>query len=206
MTTALRLGIKRAGDVMVSGILLVALLPVLFGVGLAIALTMGRPVLFRQVRPGRDGHPFEMVKFRTMRDPRLGEAVNSTARITRLGKVLRATSLDELPELYNVLRGDMSIVGPRPLLMKYLPRYTAEEFRRHAMRPGVTGLAQVSGRNLQTWEDRLAADVRYVDSWSLLLDLKILIATVRTVLSREGVDTSAQGRVTMSEFRPDHRA
>jgi lipopolysaccharide/colanic/teichoic acid biosynthesis glycosyltransferase len=188
---------KRAFDVVVSAAaLLVAALPMAL-LAVAVRLTMGSPVLFRQVRPGLGGRPFAILKFRTMRDG--GEP--DAERITRLGRFLRETSLDELPELLNVLRGDMSLVGPRPLLVAYLDRYTPEQARRHEVRPGLTGLAQVSGRNATTWEQRLALDVEYVDSRSFALDLRIIGRTVRAVLAREGI--AADGHATMPEFLGD---
>jgi sugar transferase EpsL len=187
---------KRAFDVVVSAVaLLVAAVPMAL-LALAVRVTMGAPVLFRQVRPGLGGRPFTILKFRTMRD---GDAPDAE-RITRLGRFLRETSLDELPELLNVLRGDMSLVGPRPLLVEYLDRYTPDQARRHEVRPGLTGLAQVSGRNATTWEERFALDLEYVDSRSLALDLRIIGRTVRAVVAREGI--TAEGHATMPEFQP----
>lgn len=167
---------------------------------LAVRLSMGRPVFFRQIRPGRHGREFSVLKFRTMEDSRdsEGRLLPDAERLTRLGRVLRATSLDELPQLWNVLRGDMSLVGPRPLLPEYLDRYTPEQARRHEVRPGITGWAQVNGRNATTWEERLRQDVWYVDNQSFWLDLKILWLTVAKVLRREGV--SKEGHATMPEF------
>ena len=161
---------------------------------------LGSPVLFRQTRPGLHGRPFEMVKFRTLTDARGpdGALLSDAERLTPFGRFLRASSLDELPELWNVLRGDMSLVGPRPLLMEYLPLYTPEQARRHAVRPGVTGWAQVNGRNALSWEEKFALDVWYVDHRSLWLDLKILWLTVKKVLVREGI--SATGEATMGKF------
>ena len=194
--------LKRALDVVLSAAALVAGAPLLLPAMLAVRATMGPPVLFRQVRPGLGGRPFELVKLRTMRPPRPEEdpvdSGSDEARITRLGALLRRASIDELPTLLNVLRGDMSLVGPRPLLMHYLPRYSAEQARRHEVKPGITGLAQVLGRNALSWEEKLALDVRYVRERSLWLDLKILALTVRTVLRRDGV--SHAGHVTMPEF------
>lgn len=166
----------------------------LAAIAVAIRVSMGPPVLFRQVRPGLDAQPFTLIKFRTMRDGPGDDA----ERITRLGRFLRSTSLDELPELWNVLRGEMSLVGPRPLLMEYLDKYTERQALRHSVRPGITGLAQVRGRNLVDWEDRLELDVQYVEQWSLWLDLKILARTLVTVVRREGI--SQEGHVTMSRF------
>ncbi len=171
--------------------------PVLLGVSAAVALAMGRPVLFRQIRPGVHGRLFELRKFRTMEPVGRGR-VSDGERLTRLGAWLRATSLDELPTLWNVVRGDMSLVGPRPLLVRYLERYTPEQSRRHQVRPGITGLAQVRGRNALSWEEKFAYDVRYVDARCLRLDLRILLETVVLVLRREGI--SADGHATAPEF------
>jgi lipopolysaccharide/colanic/teichoic acid biosynthesis glycosyltransferase len=187
---------KRAIDIGVASISLLALAPVLLALALAVRATMGAPVLFRQRRTGRGGRPFTLLKLRTMRAGRPGTP--DAARLTRLGRWLRAWSLDELPQLWNVLRGDMSLVGPRPLLPEYVPRYTPEQARRHEVRPGLTGLAQVSGRNALSWEEKFALDVRYVDERSLALDLRILWRTVVAVVRREGV--SAAGHATMPEF------
>ncbi|MCR8669853.1 sugar transferase [Agrococcus sp. HG114] len=192
--------LKRALDIVAAGSALVVLSPVLAGVGIAVAANLGRPVLFRQSRPGRDGRVFELAKFRSMRSPDPARGLISDAdRLTPFGKALRATSLDELPSLWNVLKGDMSIVGPRPLLVAYLERYTAEQARRHEVRPGITGLAQARGRNALSWEERFALDVQYVEQRSLVLDARILLETVVGVLRRDGV--SAQGHVTMPEFQ-----
>jgi lipopolysaccharide/colanic/teichoic acid biosynthesis glycosyltransferase len=188
---------KRTMDlVLAAAALVVAAIPMAV-IAVAIRLTMGSPVLFRQRRPGFHGEVFSIMKFRTMRDGPEPDA----ERITRLGRFLRSSSLDELPELLNVLRGEMSLVGPRPLLVQYLDRYTPEQARRHDVKPGLTGLAQVSGRNATTWAERLALDVRYVDEQSLLLDLKILLQTLRAVIRREGI--SAEGHATMPEFEGD---
>jgi lipopolysaccharide/colanic/teichoic acid biosynthesis glycosyltransferase len=189
--------VKRTVDVVLSAAALAVLALPMAIVAVAIRLTMGSPVLFRQQRPGLHGEIFTIRKFRTMRDGPEPDA----ERITRLGRFLRSTSLDELPELLNVLAGDMSLVGPRPLLVQYLDRYSPEQARRHEVRPGLTGLAQVSGRNAATWEDRLALDVRYVDERSLLLDLRILGRTLKAVLKRDGI--SAEGHATMPEFGGD---
>lgn len=190
---------KRVLDVAVAGPLLVVTAPIQGAVAVAVVARLGRPVLFRQRRPGRDGVPFTIFKFRTMLpvDAATGR-VDDAARMTRLGRFLRATSLDEMPTLVNVLRGDMSLVGPRPLLMAYLPRYSATQARRHEVRPGLTGLAQVSGRNAVGWDERLALDVEYVDTRSMRLDLRILARTVGAVVRREGI--SAEGEATMPEF------
>ncbi|XKH04888.1 sugar transferase [Kytococcus sedentarius] len=175
-------------------------LPVQVAAAVAIRVTMGSPVFFRQTRPGLHGAPFEMVKFRTMHhvDEGLGH-VTDAQRMTKLGSFLRSTSIDELPTLWNIVKGDMSLVGPRPLLMKYLPLYSPSQARRHEVRPGLTGLAQASGRNALSWDERFALDVRYVDSQSLTLDLRIIVQTVKTVLQRDGI--AAEGQATMTEFR-----
>jgi lipopolysaccharide/colanic/teichoic acid biosynthesis glycosyltransferase len=186
--------LKRVMDVVVAVLGLAISLPVQAVVAALVRLTLGRPVLFRQERPGLHGESFWLVKFRTMRS---GTGTDEE-RLTRLGRILRSTSLDELPTLWNVLRGDMSLVGPRPLRTYYLDLYTPHQARHHEVRPGVTGLAQVRGRNALTWEQKFDADVEYVDKRGLLLDLKILIATARTVLSRQGV--SAAGSATMPRF------
>jgi lipopolysaccharide/colanic/teichoic acid biosynthesis glycosyltransferase len=192
--------LKRVFDVVVSATALVVLAPVMGLIALAVWRTMGRPVLFRQVRPGLHGKPFVMYKFRTMRDLRdaEGKLLPDEARLTPFGRWLRSTSLDELPELLNVLRGEMSLVGPRPLLMEYLDRYTPEQARRHEVKPGITGWAQIHGRNNLSWDERFKLDVWYVDNWSLWLDLKILWRTLWMVLRREGI--SAQGHATMPRF------
>ncbi|KTE17771.1 sugar transferase [Sphingopyxis sp. H115] len=191
---------KRAIDVVAASLLLLILFPVLLVTALLIAARMGRPVLFRQVRPGQHEVPFEMLKFRTMRDAvdAVGNPLADADRLTRLGRFLRASSIDELPELWNVLKGDMSLVGPRPLLMEYLPRYTAEQTRRHAVRPGITGWAQVNGRNALSWEQKFALDTWYVDNRSLRLDIRILWMTVAKVVRREGI--AAEGEATMPKF------
>lgn len=189
--------VKRLLDIVGSAFGLIATAPLQVFIALAVWKVHGRPVLFRQDRPGMDGRPFTLIKFRTMLSPdelRISDA----ERLTRFGKALRTTSLDELPSLWNVLRGDMSFVGPRPLLVKYLPLYSSEQARRHEVRPGITGLAQVRGRNATTWQDRLAADVEYVETRSLISDLRILIATVIIVFRRHGI--SAEGEATMAEF------
>lgn len=192
---------KRLFDLVVAASLLVALaLPMLF-LALLIGWRLGRPVLFRQIRPGRHGRPFTMVKFRTMTDARdsAGVLLPDAQRMTPFGSFLRSSSLDELPELWNVLRGDMSLVGPRPLLMEYLPLYTPEQARRHEVRPGITGWAQVNGRNALSWEERFKLDVWYVDHHSLWLDLRIFWLTVRKVIQRDGI--SAAGDATMPKFK-----
>jgi lipopolysaccharide/colanic/teichoic acid biosynthesis glycosyltransferase len=191
---------KRLLDVAVSALALILLSPLLLATAIAVRVALGRPVLFRQVRPGLDGRPFELVKFRTMRnDPAAGTDLSADGlRLTRFGAALRRTSLDELPQLWNVLRGDMSLVGPRPLLMQYLPRYSPRQARRHEVRPGITGWAQVNGRNALSWEDKFELDVWYVENRSFLLDLRILLLTVWRVIRPAGV--SGGGSVTMSEF------
>jgi sugar transferase EpsL len=193
--------LKRAIDVVGASTALVLLSPVLAVVALLVRLRMGTPVLFRQSRPGRSGRPFVMTKFRTMTDRRGadGELLPDSERLTALGRWLRRTSIDELPELLNVVHGDMSLVGPRPLLMEYLPLYTAEQARRHEVRPGITGWAQVNGRNAVTWDEKFAFDVWYVDHRSTRLDLEILGKTVAQVFSGHGV--SAPGHATMEPFR-----
>lgn len=192
--------LKRSFDVIISLLAIALTLPLQAIIAVIIAVKLGRPVLFRQDRPGKDGKKFVLVKFRTMKSPEHGGVILSDAdRMTPLGRKLRETSLDELPTLWNVLRGDMSLVGPRPLLMGYLNRYTPEQARRHEVRPGVTGLAQVSGRNALTWEERFHFDVDYVDRRSFALDLNILFRTLIAVLRRDGI--SAEGHVTMPEFQ-----
>jgi lipopolysaccharide/colanic/teichoic acid biosynthesis glycosyltransferase len=194
---------KRVMDVMLALLFLLVLFPVLAGLALTVRLSLGRPVLFRQRRAGRHGRPFTMLKFRTMderRDP-TGTLLPDAERLTRFGKVLRRTSLDELPELFNVVRGDMSLVGPRPLLMEYLPLYSAEQARRHEVRPGITGWTQINGRNALNWGDKFRLDTWYVDHRSVGLDLKILVTTVFKVLRREGI--AAPGSATMEPFRGD---
>jgi lipopolysaccharide/colanic/teichoic acid biosynthesis glycosyltransferase len=190
---------KRLFDLFVSVTVLILSLPVQAVVALAVAAKLGQPVLFRQTRPGLHGKPFKMVKFRTMRpvDPARGWT-DDASRLTVIGRVLRASSLDELPTLWNIVRGDMSVVGPRPLLMQYLNRYTPEQARRHDVPPGLTGLAQISGRNALKWEDKFRLDIEYVDSRSMTLDLKILRATVLSVLRHDGI--TAAGEATMPEF------
>ena len=191
---------KRFLDLIVSLAALIALSPVILAVAVLVRVNLGTPVLFRQQRPGRNGHPFTNLKFRTMRDATdgRGEPLPDSQRLTPFGRFLRSASLDELPELFNVLSGDMSLVGPRPLLMQYLERYTPRQARRMEVKPGITGWAQVNGRNALSWEDRFELDVWYVDHRSLLLDLKILVLTVVCVFQRQGV--SHPGHVTMKEF------
>jgi lipopolysaccharide/colanic/teichoic acid biosynthesis glycosyltransferase len=191
---------KRLFDISVSlTSILIFALPLLLLVYL-VRSRLGSPVFFTQVRPGLNGEPFRMVKFRSMTDERSpdGELLPDADRLTRFGALLRSTSLDELPELWNVLKGEMSLVGPRPLLMAYLPLYTPEQSRRHDVRPGITGWAQVNGRNAISWEEKFALDVWYIENQSLWLDIKILWLTVRKVLMRDGI--SADGEVTVSKF------
>ena len=187
---------KRTVDVVLATVAMLVTSPLQVLAGIAVLLGSGRPVLFRQTRPGLHARPFTLLKFRTMRAPRGG--ATDADRLTGVGRLLRSLSLDELPELWNVLRGDMSLVGPRPLLMQYLDRYSPEQTRRMDARPGLTGLAQVEGRNALSWEERFALDVWYVDNVSLLLDLKILAKTVAVVFRRHGI--SAEGEATMPEF------
>jgi lipopolysaccharide/colanic/teichoic acid biosynthesis glycosyltransferase len=192
--------VKRTFDLVVALAALTLFSPVLIAVALLVAVKLGRPVLFKQVRPGLNGHPFTMLKFRTMLDAQddQGRPLPDHLRLTRFGKLLRSTSLDELPGLLNVVRGDMSLVGPRPLLMQYLPLYSDEQARRHLVRPGLTGWAQVNGRNSLDWDAKFALDTWYVDHRSFALDLRILWMTVRKVLVREGI--SAEGEATMRPF------
>jgi sugar transferase EpsL len=196
---------KRILDLTVGSIALVVSSPFMAAAALAIWVTMGRPILFRQARPGRHEQPFTLFKFRTMVEAKSSTVDPSTdaARLTRVGIVLRRFSLDELPQLWNVLKGEMSLVGPRPLLMEYLTYYTAEQARRHLMKPGITGLAQIKGRNAITWEQKFQWDVWYVDHWSFWLDLQILLSTVEKVIKREGI--SQQGQATMEKFGAERR-
>jgi len=191
---------KRVLDLALTSLGLIVLSPVLLVVALLLARKHGTPLLFRQQRPGYKGRPFFIYKFRTMTDVRDadGRLLPDAERLTSLGRFLRASSLDELPELFNVLRGEMSLVGPRPLLMQYLERYSPEQARRHQVLPGVTGWAQINGRNALTWEDKFRLDVWYVDNWSFWLDVKILLLTIWKVLKREGI--SQPGHATAEEF------
>ena len=199
-----RLAVKRLLDVVVASVLLLLTAPAQFVITILVRRDLGRPVLFRQARPGRGGRVFTLLKFRTMRmgpqDPSNSDpsAYSDAERLTPLGRRLRSTSLDELPSLVNVLRGDMSLVGPRPLLVEYLDHYTSDQARRHDVRPGITGLAQTSGRNELEWDRRFELDLEYVENWSLRLDFLILLRTVKKVLAREGI--SASGEATMSKF------
>lgn len=188
-------------DLNIAVLSLLLLLPVVALIALLVRMNLGSPVFFRQDRPGLHGRPFQMIKFRTMRDARdaEGNPLSDEQRITSLGSFLRATSLDELPELWNVFKGDMSLVGPRPLLMEYLPLYSPEQIRRHEVLPGITGWAQVNGRNAISWEDKFKLDVWYVDNRSFLLDLKIIGMTIIKVFRKEGI--SQDGHVTMEKFK-----
>jgi len=190
---------KRVFDVVVAAVLLVLTSPIQLATAIAIRIRLGSPVLFRHARPGLKGEKFVLVKFRTMAnvDPARG-LIDDASRMTPLGLWLRATSLDELPSLWNVIRGDLSLVGPRPLIFDYLPRYSPEQARRHDVRPGITGLAQISGRNALSWDDKFRLDVEYVDHHTFIGDLRILLGTVRSVARRDGI--SEAGEVTSSEF------
>lgn len=195
---------KRLLDVGLIVAMLPLLVPILLLTAIAVAIKLRRPILFSQIRPGLHGRPFRMYKFRSMLDEHDadGRLLPDEARLTRFGQLLRASSLDELPALWNVLRGDMSLVGPRPLLMEYLPLYTAEEMRRHDVRPGITGWAQINGRNQLDWSDRFRFDLWYVDNQTTRLDLKILLLTVLRVCDREGI--AADGHATMPRFTGSH--
>jgi len=192
--------VKRFVDIVGAGAGLILLSPVIVVCAVAVARSMGRPILFRQQRPGWGGRPFGMIKFRTMSDARDGNGglLPDGERLTRVGRFLRSTSLDELPELWNVLVGDMSLVGPRPLLMRYLERYTPEQLRRHDVKPGITGWAQINGRNAISWDDKFALDVWYVDNRSFLLDMRILYSTVAQVIARRNINSTEAA--TMPEF------
>jgi len=191
---------KRVFDILAASLAMILLSPVLLTITILTKVKLGSPVIFKQVRPGRNGEPFAIFKFRSMTDDRdaTGNLLPDDQRIPAFGRFLRHSSLDELPELLNVLRGDMSLVGPRPLIMAYLERYSPTQAKRNLMRPGITGLAQVSGRNALSWEERFALDVTYVENWTFLLDLEILARTVKSVLLRDGI--SAEGHATMPEF------
>lgn len=191
---------KRLLDIVLASIGLIALTPVIAIVAVCIRRKLGSPIIFSQVRPGLHGKPFKMVKFRTMLDAvdAHGHPLPDSLRMTPFGSFLRSSSLDELPELWNVLKGDMSLVGPRPLLMEYLPLYSAEQFRRHEVRPGVTGWAQVNGRNALSWEAKFKLDVWYVDNRSIWLDCRIIFLTLKKVLARDGIN--AEGEATIAKF------
>ncbi|ACO79171.1 sugar transferase family protein [Azotobacter vinelandii CA] len=192
--------LKRSFDLFVAAVALLLLAPLLLALAWLVRRRIGTPVLFRQMRPGLYGRPFELLKFRSMREARdeRGAPLPDAERLTPFGRFLRASSLDELPELWNVLKGDMSLVGPRPLLMDYLPLYSPEQARRHAVRPGITGWAQVNGRNALSWEEKFRLDVWYVEHRTFRLDLRILLLTLKRVLAREGI--SAEGEATMARF------
>ena len=196
---------KRLLDVVAGSMALVVLSPLIAGIAAVVRSRIGSPILFKQTRPGLNGEPFRIIKFRTMTDDRGpdGELLADEERLQETGALLRRWSLDELPELWNVVSGDMSLVGPRPLLMEYLPRYTDEQARRHEVRPGLTGLAQVSGRNDLPWESRFELDVWYIDNWSMWLDTKILALTVRRVLTGGGVARRGHATMTPFEGAPD---
>lgn len=191
---------KRLLDIILSAIILILASPLLFLTAVLIFLSYGAPIFFKHERPGKDGLPFRLIKFRSMRDARdqEGNILPDAERITRFGQFIRRTSIDELPEFYNVLRGDMSLVGPRPLLMQYLQRYSAEQARRHDVLPGVTGWAQINGRNAISWDDKFKYDLWYIDHWTFWLDVKIIFLTIWKVLKGDGV--SQPGRATMDEF------
>ena len=190
----LRVFSKRLLDICFSLILLIFLLPFLFIISLLILSFNGFPIFFKQIRPGLNGKPFELVKFKTMKDvwDSKGELLRDEDRLNDFGRLLRSTSIDELPELWNVLKGEMSLVGPRPLLLEYLPLYSAEQTRRHTVRPGITGWAQVNGRNAISWEEKFTLDVWYVDNQSLWLDLKILFLTVKRVITQDGINANSE--------------
>lgn len=192
--------LKRILDVVIASTALVLLSPVYALVAYKVKKNLGSPVLFRQTRPGLYGQPFEMIKFRSMKDAldTAGNPLPDSERLTPFGKMLRATSLDEMPELWNVIKGDMSIVGPRPLLMEYLPLYNSEQAKRHNVRPGITGYAQVNGRNAISWEKKFELDTWYVENQSLWLDFKIMLKTIKKVIAKD--DISAEGEATMSKF------
>jgi len=192
--------IKRILDFVLSIIIMLVCLPVMLIVGLIIFLTEGKPIFFFHERPGKDGQPFKLIKFRSMRNARdaEGNLLPDGERITNFGNFIRKTSIDELPEFINVLRGEMSLVGPRPLLMQYVDRYSPQQFRRHEVLPGITGWAQVNGRNAISWNEKFMLDIWYIDHWSVWLDIKILLLTVWKVISGEGI--SQAGRATMDEF------
>ncbi|ENW03383.1 sugar transferase [Acinetobacter beijerinckii] len=192
--------LKRLLDIVIASTALILLSPLYFYVAHKVKKNLGSPVLFRQVRPGLHGNPFEMIKFRTMKDAidEQGNSLPDSERLTPFGKMLRSTSLDEMPELWNVIKGDMSIVGPRPLLMEYLPLYNNKQAKRHDVRPGMTGYAQVNGRNAISWEQKFKLDTWYVENRSLWLDFKIMLQTVKKVITKD--DISEAGEATMSKF------
>ncbi len=197
--------LKRLLDVVIASIALILLSPLYIFVAYKVKKNLGSPVLFRQVRPGLNGKPFEMIKFRTMKDmiDMQGHILPDNERLTSFGKMLRSTSLDEMPELWNVIKGDMSIVGPRPLLMEYLPLYTIEQAKRHNVRPGMTGYAQVNGRNAISWEEKFKLDTWYVENQSVWLDFKIMLKTVKKVLAKD--DINAENDATMPKFNGNEK-
>ena len=192
--------LKRLLDIIIASIALILLSPLYFYVAHKVKKNLGSPVLFRQIRPGLNGNPFEMIKFRTMKDAvdEQGNPLPDSERLTPFGQMLRSTSLDEMPELWNVIKGDMSIVGPRPLLMEYLPLYSTDQAKRHDVRPGMTGHAQVNGRNAISWEEKFKLDTWYVENQSTWLDFKIMFKTVHKVLAKD--DINEEGEVTMTKF------
>lgn len=192
--------LKRLLDIIIAFLALILLSPLYFYVAYKVKKNLGSPVLFRQIRPGLHGRPFEMIKFRTMKDAIdvNGQPLPDSERLTPFGRMLRSSSLDEMPELWNVIKGDMSIVGPRPLLMEYLPLYNEEQAKRHQVRPGMTGYAQVNGRNAISWDEKFKLDTWYVENQSIWLDFKIMLKTVKKVLAKD--DISAEGEATMSKF------
>lgn len=192
--------LKSLLDIIIASVALILLSPLYFYVAYKVKKNLGSPVLFRQVRPGLHGKPFEMIKFRTMKDAvdAQGNPLPDSERLTPFGKMLRSTSLDEMPELWNVIKGDMSVVGPRPLLMEYLPLYNEEQAKRHNVRPGMTGYAQVNGRNAISWEEKFKLDTWYVENQSTVLDFKIMLKTVQKVIAKD--DISAEGEATMTKF------
>lgn len=200
--------IKRGFDIIVATIALIICSPIIAVVSVMVLVTMGRPIFFRQIRPGLNGKPFEILKFRSMKNETdaIGNPLSDEQRLTKFGDMLRDYSIDELPQLINILKGDMSIVGPRPLLYDFFPYYTVKEMRRHEVKPGVTGLAQVNGRNNLNWDDRLKMDVDYVDNWSLWLDIKIILKTVLVVLKRDDVRTEGYATfLRLDEYRREKK-
>jgi lipopolysaccharide/colanic/teichoic acid biosynthesis glycosyltransferase len=197
--------VKRAFDIIISISLLVILMPLLILIVILVNWKIGCPIIFKQIRSGYKGQLFTIYKFRTMQDRQdsNGNMLPDAERLTSLGRFLRKLSLDELPELFNVLKGDMSLVGPRPLLPQYLERYSSEQIRRHEVKPGITGWAQINGRNAITWEEKFKLDVWYVDNWSLRLDIKIIFMTIWKIIKREGINQP--GQATMDEFNPDKK-
>lgn len=197
--------IKRLLDIIIASIALILLSPLYFYVAHKVKKNLGSPVLFRQIRPGLHGKPFEMIKFRSMKDAvdAQGNPLPDSERLTPFGKMLRSSSLDEMPELWNVIKGDMSIVGPRPLLMEYLPLYNQEQAKRHLVRPGMTGYAQVNGRNAISWEEKFKLDTWYVENQSIWLDFKIMLKTVKKVLAKD--DINAENDATMSKFNGNEK-